>query len=381
MHSKHLLVLLFAAPLAAQTVRTVGAGQPYPDIASAIAASSAGDIVQVTAGTYGAFTLNKALLVRAEPAGAVVTVFGGTSQPCYFELPAGQSATVEGIDLMTIAYVRPPAGAAAAGAMAFVGTDIEYGLTVQDANAVLRGCVVNGFGTALELTGGGAATATQCSFLGRQASWLPNPNGVRAGDSSTLQLGNCQVRGGTNGFHGILAVGNGAVVSGTARTWFVDTDVAAWSQNVIACAAVVNTSTAPVVFERGSAVDNLGNPNSFVGPVANDLVLGLTSTDQMQVGQPFAIDFRTRPGYPVFVHATFFLQAPTSYQILAQPEWGFVPNSIYLGSLVADAQGLAPYSVVIPNLPFLHDMQLWFCGWSATELPVQLAPVLGGAIR
>jgi hypothetical protein len=81
------------------------------------------------------------------------------------------------------------------------------------------------------------------------------------------------------------------------------------------------------------------------------------------------------------VHAMFQLQAPVDIPILAQADWGFVPNSIFLGGILADAQGLAPFSVTIPNLPLLQDMQLWFCAWSATTLPAQLAPVLGGTIR
>lgn len=382
MHPTSLFAILLAAPAVAQAIRTVGPGQSYPDIAAAIAASSPGDILKVAAGTYAQFTLDKGVTVRADPYGAAVVVTGPAGlDTCIFELPAGQSGAVEGLNLQTLVVVRPPSGATTAGALAFTGTNVEWGVTVQDAHLVLRNCVVNGFSTALELTGAAAVTAVQCSFFGRQASWLPNPCGVKAGGTATLHLGSCQVRGGTNGFHGITSVGNGAVLSGSARAWFVDTNVSAWSQNVLPCVAVVNTSTEPVAFERGAALDALGNPNSFQGAVQNSLVLGITSTSQIQIGQPFAMDFHTRPGFPVFVHATFFLQAPAPHPLLTQPDWGFVPNSIFLAGIVADAQGLAPYSVVIPNLPFLQDLQLWFCGWSAVDLPVQLAPVLGGTIR
>lgn len=381
MHTLAPLAFLVAAPALAQAVLTVGPGQTYPDIAAAVAAATPGDVVRVTAGTYGPFTLAKGVTLRAEPIGASVVVTGAGVDTCYFELPANQTATIEGLNLRVAVVVRRPGGAGAAGAVAFTGTNVEWGMQVQDAHTVLRNCIVNGFGTALELSGAAAVTAVQCSFLGRQASWVPTPHGVKAGGAATLHLGACQVRGGTSGFHGITSVGNGVTLSGAVRSWFVDTDVAAWNQPWLPCPAVVTTSTEPVAFERGSAIDNLGNPGSFVGAVQNRLVLGVTSTDQIQVGQPFAMDFHTRPGLPVFVHATFFLQAPVAHPILTQPDWGFVPNSIFLAGMVADAQGLAPYSVGIPNLPFLQDLPLWFCGWSATDLPVQLAPVLGGVIR
>lgn len=375
------LAFLLATSAMAQAVHTVGPGQTYPDIAAAIAAAAPGDIVRVAAGTYGTFTLDKGLTLRADPIGAAVVVAGTGIASCYFEPPANQTATVEGLTLQVTAVVRRPGSGMPAGAVAFTGTNVEWGMNVQDANVVLRNCVVNGFGAALELTGASAATAVQCSFLGRQGSWVPQPDGARVGGTSTLHMGSCLVRGGTNGFHGVTGVGNGVVVSGAARTWFVDTDVSVWNQPWLPCTAVVNTSTEPVAFERGSAIDNLGNPGSFQGVVQNSLVLGVTSTDQIEVGLPFDMDFHTRPGLPVFVHATFFLQAPVAHDILTQPDWGFVPNSIFLAGLVADAQGLAAYSVGIPNLPFLQDLPLWFCAWSATDLPVQLAPVLGGIIR
>lgn len=381
-HPMCLSVLLCATPALAQTLHTVGPGLMHPDIVAALAAAAPGDVVHVTAGTYAAFMLDKGVTLRAEPFGASVVVAGPASlAACIVELPAGQTAAIEGLELRTQVLVRPPAGAAAAGAVAFTGTDVTLGMTVQDANAVLRDCVVDGFGTALELLGTASVSAVQCQFRGAPASWLPNPCGIRAGGSSSLHVGNSFVRGGTNGFHGVTAAANGVQATGAARAWFVDTDVAAWNQSTLPCAAVSNQSSSPIAFERGSALDNLGAPGSFVGAVQDSLVLGVSTNDQIEIGQLFTLDFRTRPGLPVFVHATFFLQAPVSYPIVVQPDWGFAANSIFLAGMVADGQGQATYGIVIPPLPFLQDLQLWFSAWSAIDLPVQLAPVLGGTVR
>jgi hypothetical protein len=93
--SSWLMAIAASAPLAAQTVHRVGPGQPFATIEEAIQAATTGDVVEVLAGNYPAFVLNKALTIRAEPVGAVVTASSNPT-PNYVMLPAGGHARLCG---------------------------------------------------------------------------------------------------------------------------------------------------------------------------------------------------------------------------------------------------------------------------------------------
>jgi hypothetical protein len=66
--------------------------------------------------------------------------------------------------------------------------------------------------------------------------------------------------------------------------------------------------------------------------------------------------------------------------IFSQPWWA-PANSPTAGLFVADAQGRASGSWLLPSTPTLVGVSIWFHSFSGTSLPLSAAPPVGGVIR
>jgi hypothetical protein len=87
-----------AWPSQVGNTRFVGPGSTFPDIATAVTASSHGDRIVAAAGTYAAFTLTKALLIVPDGSGPVVidTTFG---KLLVMNIPAGLDVALYGLTI------------------------------------------------------------------------------------------------------------------------------------------------------------------------------------------------------------------------------------------------------------------------------------------
>lgn len=171
------LALLLATPLAAQAVLRVGPGG-HAQIRDAILAAAPGDVIEVAAGTYLPFTLDKPLTITALPAppGQIVQVTGAvTMTPSITELrpPAGTRAFVTNVHFrnMWANYwqhsVRVTRGTACFEECTFEAPyDLfEPALRVQNAAVQLRHCLARGAPTArcAAATASAAPAAMRCA--------------------------------------------------------------------------------------------------------------------------------------------------------------------------------------------------------------------------
>ena len=393
MRTKLWLSLVVALPLTAQSVLRVGPGQTYADIPAAIAAAAPGDLVLIAAGTYSIFKLDKGLTLRPSPVSAAVMVGVNTlSAPSVVEVPIGQRAHLEHLDMRQPVVVRdpvvvgPPTGVSTAGVVSFTEVTVLGGVRVEGAALAMHRCDINGFGGhGVSLAGASTFSASQCT-ISASSAWflLPAPAGIFAGDTSKVMVSDCTIEGGfIGGVHSIAALGSGITLTGAAKAWCVDSSVLAFQAPLFSPAApgISNQSTQPITIERTSMVGSQGNAGSSVGAVQNSLVLGLAMSQPLVRGSTTQLNFGTRPGLPVIVHGSLGLGAPMIYPSIAQSDWGFQSNSITLGFLVANTQGQASLPISLPNSVWLQDLPLWFCGWSGLSLPVQLSPVVGGLVQ
>lgn len=377
------LVALFAVgPLTAQTVLHVGQGQTYPDIPAAITAASSGDILLLEAGTYSTFTLDKGITLRPNPVTAAVTIGAlGQVTPCTIQVPSGQRAHFEHLELRQPVAVALPPGANTAGPVSFTEVTSLGGVSVVDASLALHKCNITGLfaagvnvGSGVVLDGASTLSASQCSINGRTMVWaFPAPSGIVAGGNSSVLVSDCTVTGGSVGsIHSVSAGGIGMRMTGASTAWCVDSLIAPGAGPGLP-SGIDNQSFNPVTLERTTTAS--------VGLVQNGLVLGLQLTAPLARGNSTQLDFGTRPGLPVIVHAAIGLDRPVLRPYIKQPDWGFVSNSLLIGAFVANGQGLASMPITLPNSPWLQDLPLWFCGWTGVSVPVQLSPVVGGLVR
>jgi len=377
-----LVAIVVASPLTAQAALHVGVGQTYADISAAAAAASPGDFVLIDAGTYPTFTLDKGITLRPNPMTATVIVGAvGQTTPCTIEVPIGQRAHIERLDIRQPVTVTPPPGMSAAGPVSFTEVTSLGGVDVWNASLALDKCNITGVfaaganvGSGVRLDGASTLSASQCTITGRTLIFaFPAPSGIAASGNSSVIVSDCTVTGGSAGsIHSVSAFGSGMRLTAASIAWCVDSSIApAVGSSLVP--GIDNASPHPVTLERTTT--------SSTGLVQNGLVLGLGLSAPLMRGNSTQLDFGTRPGLPVIVHGSLDLGRPVLHPYIKQPDWGFISNSILIGALVANGQGVANLPITLPNSPWLQDLPLWFCGWTGVSVPVQLSPVVGGLVR
>ncbi|MBK8098836.1 MAG: hypothetical protein IPK26_17115 [Planctomycetes bacterium] len=371
-----------AGHLLSQTTFRVGPGEAYATIQDAVGAATAGDIVEVLAGSYPGFTLDKALTIRAEPTGAVVEAssaivgppVGGHARLCGLRLRNVQlfgsgAASFESCELLgTPGSFAPPvvANGAAATFWRCRIADGPGGIQASASNLTLVQCDVSALGTylyllsisALDLRNGCVVHVSDSTLAAGRGTALAGAwPGIYVISQSQLDIVDSTVRGGDY-------QGQSNQVGGSAIE--VGVDSVARQQR---CTLLAGTGTA-----------GPGNPSSRV---TNAPLLGVHIAEPtLALGGSLTAEFRDAPSSPVFVLAAFGLTPPTTAPLVTPLHWGFTPqNAAVVAVLVADGSGNAAYSLPIPADPQLRNLGIWLTGASLAQLPAQLSPPVGGVLR
>lgn len=401
-----LCALFGAAPDAlAQTTLLVGPSG-LPQIRTAIALAAPGDVIVVEPGTYAHFELSLGVTIRAQQPGTVQVAYdpaflptGCASSltclvsqgPTTLTLPPGQTAHLCGLDFVGNQYALPVAGLTAFHHVAVtsgivVAEDCTFAasgahsLRVSDATLVLLRCSLTTTGTtSLFMPGLFAARslvhALDSSFTGSQYVFGfagGNPGILlRASElhGSGLTLTGQLLGPGGGGGGPALVLNSAAGVP--SRAWLED------------CALIAGV-TACAIDAVGQQVA-LANCTLTQAPtcpaVAPAKLLGITQQQPLQLGQTFALDFRTEPNGFVAVFASPQLAVQSLPLVGQQPILLDATASFAAGLALADAAGAATASWPIPAVPALVDASFWFQGATGFALPFLLSPVAGGRLR
>ncbi|MBK8096063.1 MAG: hypothetical protein IPK26_03100 [Planctomycetes bacterium] len=388
------------AALPAQAVLRVGPGG-YADIPSAIAAASVGDTIEVAAGNYGPFTLDKALTITAAP-GALVNIVpsaGGTSSN-FLRPPSGTTARLVGLQFRNpwmyfAAETRVERGTVWLQDCVCEGPQFSpsAGLSVTNATAVLERCIVAGFGLA---TGGvsdchglsadhATVFASDCRFGGATTGVFYGIAGAGiAANASTLHCVRCTVDGGNGDPLCSFPAGQGILSQGGSTLWLADCAVRGGSSPCRPGGnGLEHSGPVPAQIARCTFLGGAGTPSGFgtVGPVTVAPLLGLgAATMPLQVGQPYRISYQTPANWPVVVLAATDL-SPHPQPFLLQPALLPIAAARTFALLVADSNGAAVLQTTVPANPALHHATVWLQAGSGLGVPLQTAPALGGVIR
>ena len=363
----------------AQSTLQVGPGG-YPDVTAALAAAVPGDVIEIAAGTYPAFQCSIGVTIRAAVPGTVTIVLDGSilvpnGFPMLFRAPAGQSVRVVGLRFGMPSSFSPSAQPEITFACPVALEDCVF---EQLSGGPLQGCGmlrinsgtfshwqnvrVSGPGVLVD----GKLTAVQCETRGM---WLLGFTNNSVWVRGSLLASNCSFLGGSSGYNDGRA---GIVVDLAARAWLSDCTIDRGTGAGVECSLV----------DLGGQVDLTRCTSATTPaclPVGSGAGLGVQRSGPITRVAPFSIDYRTNPGFPVAVLASFDL-ADAVLPELVQP-WAAPQAAFSVAFGFANAQGDFSLSFTLPPAPSLQGLPLWFHGVGGGSFPLQVAPPVGGLVR
>lgn len=385
-----LLATFLVADVAAQTVHRVGPGQPFAEITAAVQAASPGDVVEVLAGVYSSFVLDKALTIRVEPTGAAVTVGNSSSSsgPTYVSLPNGAHARLCGLTFHRVQNLGD--GVLSCEGCALLGStslgNSEPGLYISAGSVTLWRCqfgsgagiialdcelamvqcdVVSSPGytwfqrrTALRVDHA-TVHASACAFVGGDSHVTSSPWPAIHVPAGTVDLVDCTVQGGNSVPAG--ALGEPALLSDPG--------------------AIVRHQRTQ--FTAGTGPGGSQTPIMGGGTVVGAPLLGVQIAEtSLALGGTLTAPFHGEPNGLVLVLAAFQLSPPAPAPFVSPLHWGFGPNlALNAAVLLGDPAGQSTFALAIPALPPLRDLGVWLTGIEFLANPFQLSPPVGGVIR
>lgn len=395
--------ILTPALLAQATLR-VGPGG-YSQIREALAVAASGDTILVAPGTYAHFEVPLPVVLRAEIPGTVFVQY----DPSYaapgclldpncaigegasrFAAPFGTVVHVRGIRFLPTTTVTL-AGvlvrhrvAVRSGRVTFDECVIEargaVALAVSDAIVHLQSTDVRSLGSAPAAAGftlqRGLATAVGGVFAGGDASaGLVGGPGLEL-DTAWFYGSFVEVRGGSHS-----AAGQAAPALRFANVYqvqFADSWlIAGTSAGGDAC-AVVGTGNLRVA--RTPFVTTASGCSTYVHAV----VLGISRSRPLELGQPFAVGATHDPGRPVAFFASTALATVDLYgieqRVLVDPS-----RAVQIGFAVTDGSHSCSIQGAVPNDAALRGLEFWCVAVSTFgpgfPLPfVMITPPVGGVL-
>ncbi len=395
-----MLVVSLCAVASAQTTRVVGPSG-FAQIRDALLVSQPGDTVLVQPGTYAHFDVTIPVTVRAAQPGTVDVAYdpaiagpgclnfslcAAFQGPTRIGPPAGTTAHLVGLRFQP--NTVPAVGGivvrhrvvVTSGRVVFDQCEMRATgatpLFVQNAEAHLLGCVVEGLGPFDQTHGcvlqSASMTAVSTSFVGGSAAGA----GLQAGvgivlTQSRLHASAILSRGGDHAFGGT----GGAALSCDGASQFDVSD----------SAFVAGLGGSPCLM-TGSGVAGSRAARSQVGqgpfcsvPIAAD-VTGASRPMPIVLGVPFTVAATTGPFFPV----AFFVAPRLGSAVVANVRERVsldLGSTFEAGVLVADAAGSAVATWNVPNDPQLVGFQLWVQALSGAASPFSLSPLVGSIVR
>jgi hypothetical protein len=357
----HSLVLSLALPLAAQATLFVGPGG-FTTIQQAVNVANPGDTILVSPGVYSGFTLTEGVSIRASTPATVLVNSWTVVQPAF-----GQVAN-------------------------FVGIQFAYTSVGGGGVSTFDGCVWG-------QSNGQLYVAATTVVLQRCTLTQPTPSFIAGAtlraQSATLSVVDSFIQGSPVGLLGppglpidlqdVRFFGSGLTVRAvpTAVAWPA-------LRGDSACRIWISDSTLDTG-ANGCAIDSLSGP--LLGRVdrcvltpncsllPQGFVIGAAATVPT-LGAAFTATFRTQPfGLLAVVHGT--VPADSTWAALEQPLLLQVASAAPLATLVADAQGVASSSWLLPSSPAFVGYPLWLqgIGFGGAAFQLQASPLVGGLVR
>ena len=387
---------LFGAVAAtSQSVLVVGPGG-YATIQGAVDAASNGDIVRIAPGTYGVFQLSgKGLTLIADQPGTV-RIRNMTFNENVVAIDLDPSLQLRLVDL--IFEDNPTVGILIVGIFHGITsiegcTFVSGMLPVLDvggnAVVVMRRCQLQGSSdAAMRVVGPAHLLASQCTFTGAPVVGLATSGAALLVEGALAFLSDCTLTGGSYvGPAFSYTAGSGVLCHIPARVWVVDCTVQGGDSsaaNVAPGHAIANGGL--TTYHRGTVRGGIGptGPAAAVpGSSVPEPLLGVTSSPAgLQLGANFDVVLRGAPGDILVTFGTIELQLPQIVPILAQPVVGFLaPTGIVVDAAIAGPTGTASYSFLVPSVPAVRHVGVWFRGIDLATWPLQASPIVGGVIR
>lgn len=401
-----LLVLATLAP--AQTTRTVGAGG-LPTIQAAIDASAPGDLIEVLAGTFPPFRVDRPLTITAAP-GAVVDVATPTFQD------AGTSfAATSGVTHVSGLRFRNPVPFWSANQVSVTSSVVSFtdcvfeahthsfqgALVVRTSGVRLERCTLLGSGgptNSIAANAGAAAgnalwawrswvTASDCLFHCGLQNWdFPgHPGAGVLCEGSALHLVRCTALGPTNSplTCNFYIGGDGVRIVSALQVSIADCNLFGGNGHCgTAGHGLANLSATPVLIARTTTTGGAGGTpgQGVVGSTLSAPLLGLARpTVPLALGQTWSAGWQTTPGGFMAIALSVDLQ-PQNDPRVTQRFW-LPAGAVALSPLFADAAGVAALAFAVPNAPALRGRTMFAHGFAPNGNLLEAAPPVGGVIR
>lgn len=116
------------------------------------------------------------------------------------------------------------------------------------------------------------------------------------------------------------------------------------------------------------------------GPAAVPTGLGVQRMAAVIGGTSVPIAYRSEPVTPVGVEVSFALDS-VSLPFAVQPWNAPLGGSFQVAFGVTDTLGNLTFPFSLPANPAFRGLPIWFHGWSGWNVPLELAPAVGGLLR
>jgi hypothetical protein len=349
-------------------VHFVGPGA-HATIQDAIDAAASGDVVEVAAGVYPSFRVEKALRIVAEPS-ALVQVH----TPDTIEIVVQNSDRVHLAGLDVQANAMRVTGGIVSAERCTIRTGL--GMALHDTFMTMRWSSASATDASGVLVDNAQLYASEGTFsTAAPAIDHIAHGGVKVIGDSACHLASCVLIGAwpvsVNTPWPSAAFLAPTATAANARIWLVDCNfIGGYQQS----GAQGPSLAVPSVPQPGHVRAHRCTASGLViGTYSQDDVIGLNTSVDMTVGASFTMSLRGAPGHPLLLYGGGETLGQFAFSFIEQPVLLFTDMTV-VGTLLGDAQGVATFTLQVPNDPALHNLMLWWRGVDIGVMPWQLTP-------